>query len=725
MGTAGPVANVPRAFSPLPAGASAVSFARIAKYPEPGWHVPQSPSFALGPQKLTYLASEAKSDVLSLYEYDHATGATKVLLRADDLLGKGGEKLSKEEELRRERQRQRNKGITSYAFAKQGGRLIVPLNGDVYLREPDGTTKALTKTPEPELDPKICRTGAKVTYVRGSELYVTDVASGKETALTRGAKPHVTRGQSDYNAQEEFGESSGAFLSPDCKAVVYLEVDDSEVAEVLVPGFRRGEAKHDPLRYPLAGGKNPKVAVYVTSLAGGAPRKVALPDLEGNYLVSFTWEPSAAAFTFEAVSRDQRTVSFVRVDAKTLAHTTRELGKDARYVDALPMRRFEESASFVTIGRQNGHAHLELRDGNGVMERAITKGDWDVTQIAAIDEKTKEVLFVATKDGPLERHLYAVPLAGGEVRKLTHEAGTHAPIVDHDTGRWFDVHSSRQRAPKVELRGAKGELLHDLSPAKDPEIDALSLRPLEPFTCHTKDGTLLHANLLRPRGFDPKRLYPVVVMVYGGPGAQTVVDRFSPKLLWQHLADRGFFVFQVDNRGSAGRGFEFAAATYGKLGELELQDQLDALEALKTVEGVDPTRVGIYGVSYGGTMTLEAMLRAPGKYKAGIADASVVDWALYDSGYTERYLGPKGPAYEATELSRFAPALTGRLLVMHGLMDENVHFANSAKLVDALVAAQRPFDMVVLPGERHGTKDPGAKEWISRKIADYFAETLK
>jgi len=715
----------PRAFSPLPAGASPVTFGRIAKYPEPGWHLPSQPSFAAGPQKLTYLSSEAKNDVLSLFEYDQATGATKVLLRAEELLGKSGEVVSKEEELRRERQRLRTKGITSYAFAKKGGRLIVPLGGDVYLREPDGTVRPLTKTKEPELDPKICSTGAKVTYVRGSEIYVTDVATGKESALTKGAKAHVVRGQSDYNAQEEFGEPSGYWLSPDCTQVVYLEVDDSDVEEVLIPGFRGGEPKHDPLRYPRAGKKNPKVSVFVASLTGGAPRKVALPDLDGHYLVSFSWEPKSAAFTFQAVSRDQRVLSFVRVDAKTLAHTTREIAKDPRYVEVRPMRRLEESPGFVMVSLVSGRSHLELRDGQGVVEKVLTRGDWDVTQIAAIDEKAREVFFVGTKDGPLERHLYAVSLAGGEPRKLTKEPGTHVPLVDAETGRWVDVHSARNRPPAVQLRGSKGEVLRDLTPPRDPEIDALSIRPLEAFTCHAKDGTLLHANLLKPRNFDPTRLYPVVVMVYGGPGAQTVVERYTPKLLWQHLADRGFFVFQVDNRGSAGRGFEFAAATYGKLGELELADQLDALDALKSVDGVDPTRIGIYGVSYGGTMTLEAMLRAPGKYKAGVADAAVVDWSFYDSGYTERYLGPKGSAYDTTELSRHAGALTGRLLLMHGLMDENVHFANSGKLIDALVAAQKPFDMVVLPGERHGTKDPAAKEWASRKLAEFFVETLK
>ncbi len=715
-----------RAQSPLPAGASRISFARIAKYPEPGWHVPSQFSFRGGPQKLTFLASEKGDDTLALHQFDETTGASKVILRADDLLGKSDVPLSKEEELRRERQRQRSKGITSYSFAKRGGRLVVAQGGDVFVRDPDGRVRTLTKTPEPELDPKICATGQKVVFVRGSELYTVDVESGKETPLTRGAKAHVTRGQSDYNAQEEFGESSGYWISPDCKQVAFLEVDDSEVEEILVPGFRSGEPKHDGQRYPRPGKKNPSVKLFLTKLEGGTPRKIDLPDLPEHYFVQFTWEPGSAAFAFEALPRDQRTLRFVRVETSTGKHVTREIAHDSRYVDAEPMVAFDSRPGLVSLGLHEGHTHLEVRDPTGVLEKTLTHGAWDVVQIAGIDEKNREVYFVGTKDGPLERHLYAVSYAEpGEPRKLTREPGTHVPFVDAETGRYVDVHSARNRPPAVVLRGAAGQVLRDLTPPEDPEIASLGVRPLEAFVTHAKDGTLLHGQMLRPRDFDPKRLYPLVVMVYGGPGVQTVVDKFTPKLLWQHLADRGFFVAQIDNRGSAGRGFEFAAATYGKLGEVELEDQLAGLETLKGMPGVDPTRVGLYGTSYGGTMTLQGMLRAPGKYKAGVADASVVDWSLYDSGYTERYLGPLGPAYQSTELSRHAHALEGRLLVLHGLMDENVHFANSAKLVDALIGAQKPFDFFVFPGERHGTRDPAAKEWSSRKVTDFFAETLR
>ncbi len=721
--------SLPSVATPLPESASRVTFPRIARTPEPGWNVPQKIGFVEGEGRVSYLESESGDEVLSLSSLDLATGAVRVLVRAEDLVGKEPPPLSREEELRRERQRIKTRGITSYSWSKKGGRLLLPLGGDVFLREPDGRIRALTRTKEPELDAKICDTGERAGFVRGRELFVVDLASGKESALTRNAPRGVTRGQSDFNAQEEFGEPSGWWFSPDCKSVAYLEVDERRVEEVPILGFRGGVASEDRQRYPRAGGTNPGVKLFVVSLGAGAgrgaPRAIPLPDLEGSYLGHFTWEPSGEGLAFEASSRDQKTLSFVRADARTGAHVTRPVGKDERYVSMSPLHRLERSGELLALGLHEGHDHLELRDRNGVPRRELTRGPWDVTRIVAADEERQIAYVIATRESPLERHLYAVPLAGGEPERLTREPGVHLPVVDVKSGLWIDVHSARDRPPAVVVRKLTGELLRDVSPPRDPEIDALGLRPAQPVIVTTADGTRLHGALLPPRGQEPGRLYPAVVMVYGGPGVQTVTEQFAPRLLWQHLADRGFFVFQVDGRGSAGRGHAFASETHGRLGEVELRDQLEALETLKAVPGVDGERVGIYGHSYGGFLTLAAMLRAPGKYRAGVAGSPVVDWRSYDSGYTERYLGPVGPSYELAELSRHAGALQGKLLVMHALMDENVHFENTAKLVDALVAAQKPFDMFVFPGERHGYRSPAAKEWASRRVVQFFVDALQ
>ena len=240
-------------------------------------------------------------------------------------------------------------------------------------------------------------------------------------------------------------------------------------------------------------------------------------------------------------------------------------------------------------------------------------------------------------------------------------------------------------------------------------------------------GDTFHGALLKPRDLQPGVKYPVVVNVYGGPGVQTVFDEWTPSLFWQHMADRGIVVFQMDNRGSTGRGPAFEHPIAGQLGKVELQDQLAGVEYLKTLPFVDGSRIGITGGSYGGFMTALAMFEAPGVFKVGVSAAPVTDWQLYDTAYTERYMGtPKGNAagYEASDLTKMVGGLTGKLLLIHALMDENVHFQSSAQLIDALVAASKPFDLLVFPGERHGYRSPPARKYALRKVVTYFADNL-
>jgi dipeptidyl-peptidase-4 len=261
----------------------------------------------------------------------------------------------------------------------------------------------------------------------------------------------------------------------------------------------------------------------------------------------------------------------------------------------------------------------------------------------------------------------------------------------------------------------------------DADLPALGLRTPEIVAVRGADGTTLYGSLLRPRTIEPGKRYPVVVMVYGGPGHQSVQNKWAPRLLWQHLADRGIAVFQLDNRGTPSRGRAFENAIYHHLGEIELADQIAGLDYLASLPFVDPDRVGIYGHSYGGFMAALAMFRAPTRFHVGIAGSPVVDWRLYDTGYTERFMGtPAGnpTGYAGADLATLAPNLRGKLLVLHALMDENVHFQNSARLVDALAAAGKAFDLFVFPGERHGYQSPQARRYAAERVVDYFARNL-
>jgi dipeptidyl-peptidase 4 len=709
--------------APLARESSPITFERIAKYPEPGWNVPRSIQHAPDGATITFLASETGDDTMSLFSFDVATGRTSVLLRASDL-GQTAATRSREEELRRERQRDRNEGITKHVWAKHANVLVVPHAGDVFVRDARGVRR-LTSTPDAEIDPQPCDTGERVAFVRKGELVSMDVATSKETLLTTGAKEGVTHGLSDFNAQEEFGEPSGFSWSPRCDRIAYVEVDERHVDRVPILGFRNDRADLMMQPYPAVGTKNPSVRVGIVDLATRKTTWIRLPDDQERYFGRFIWADDGKALHVQTLSRDQKRLALLRVDPTTGATTEMLAQSSAAWVSFSPMRLLKKEKTFLFTTEKNGHRHLELRSAtDGKLVRELTNGEWDVDSVA-LDEAAGRALVVGTLDGPLERHLYAVPLAGGAPVKLTSERGVHGPRIAESGDTWVDVHSSRERLPRaVVVR--QGKIAGELPIRRDDDLDALRVRTPKLVTVEGPDGTRLQAEVLEPR--EMRGRHPAVVFVYGGPGSQAIVDSWSPRLLWQHLADRGFVVFQIDNRGTGGRGISFVQRVHKRLGQLELEDQLAGAKWLAAQPFVDPERIGIYGHSYGGFMSALAMLEGKGAFKAGVAGAPVIDWRLYDTGYTERYMetpATNAAGYAASDLSKKVDGLRGRLFLIHASMDENVHFANTAILIDALIAKHAAFDLLVLPGERHGTRAPAAKTYVPERVVDFFVRELR
>jgi dipeptidyl-peptidase-4 len=745
-----------------PASASPIGFTRMAKHPEPGWNVPRQAQHAPDGRMVTFLASEAGDESMSLFAFDTTTGKSDVLLRAKDL-GDTGSTRSREEELRRERQRDRNEGITNHLWAKKAKVLVIPHGGDIFVkdlrstggrppmgvvggtpqdfaREPSGAVRRLTKTQEPEIDPTPCDTGERIAFVRKGELFSIDVATGKETALTtpaRGVPEGITHGLSDFVAQEELGESSGFFWSPTCDRLVYLEVDERPVEKIPVLGYR-GDPDLMMQRYPRAGAKNPIVRAGIVEIATKKttwidwkdPPPPAPPN--ERYLGRFVWSGDGKALFLQAMTRDQKRVALVRVDPTTGTITELTVETSPAWVSFSPVRVLQKSGELLFTSTKTGHRHIEVRSQkDGSLLRTLTSGEWDVESIRGVDEEGSRVLVSGTKEGPLERHLYAVPLRGEteganapSITRLTSEHGVHSVRVDEAGTTWLDVHSATDRPPKAVVF-RDGKPVGELPVPLDPDMASLGIRPVEHVTVKAHDGEVLHGALLRPRRIAGR--HPVIVMVYGGPEAQLVFDSWSPRLLWQHLADRGFVVFQLDNRGSGGRGRAFAQKVHKQLGHLELDDQIAGAEWLSTQPFVDPSRIGIYGHSYGGYMAALAMLDGKGVFRAGVAGSPVTDWRLYDTGYTERYMetpATNAAGYEAADLAKKASALTGKLLLTHAMMDENVHYTHTARLVDALIAADKRFELLTLPGERHGLRAPAARAYIPERIAAFFAENL-
>ncbi len=716
----------------LPEGAARVSFDRLVKFPDPGWHVPRAIHFAPGGTMATFLASESQSDRMALFAVDVATGAVRVLVRSEDLPARKGE-MSQEEQLRRERQRSRLEGITEYVWAEDADVMVIPAGGDVVVRLKDGALRRLTETEAPELDPRPCPTGERVAWVRDGDLFVFDLAGNAEKKLTRGGAAGTTRGLSDFVAQEEFDEPSGYFWSPDCKSIAYLEVDERGVETVPVLGYRKaGEAVRMDQRYPRAGRPNPRVALRLIDVASGRDRPVAMPADAGSepYLMRFEWSHDAGALWLQALPRDQKKRVLVRVDAASAA---------ARPVASVEARAWVEPSPFLIApddqsafwlepdaerGLDDRITRVDLRSGQ---RRAVTQPGASAFALHGLDAAGRVLFATTNRDGVLGRRLEAVPVDGGAARFLTPEPGTHAVVVGAKGAAIIDVHSANDRMPVAVLRGADGAVRAQLPVGRDADLETLALRPPRMIRVEHA-GTTLHGAVLAPRDHDPSRRYPLVLMVYGGPGVQMVTDRWSPRPQWQHLADRGFFVAQFDNRGTSGRGPAFAHAVAGRLGVIELEDQEAALRALLAAEpSIDPARVGIYGHSYGGFLSALAMLKRPGLFRAAASGSPVTDWRLYDSGYTERYMGLPGAneaGYAASRLPDLAGELRGSLMLLHGMMDENVHVEHTAKLADALVAAGKPFDLVLFPAERHGYRSPTARAYANRRVVDFFAREL-
>jgi dipeptidyl-peptidase 4 len=710
----------------LAASASPVTYERMAAFPPPGWHVPRMIAFHPGGSHVTFLQSEEGDAEMALFSLSLATGKVERLLTAADLAERAGP-MSIEEELRRERQRKRIEGITEYQWAAKHPLLVLSQAGDIFVRDGDGPVRRLTETAATEIDPRPCPTGERVAFVRDRELWVIDVASGAERALTRDAPESVTRGLSDFNGQEEFGELHGFFWAPDCKALAYLEVDEQDVGEIPVLGYRDRKAQWMMQRFPRAGTANPKVKIgLIAADRPGPTRWISWPETAapGSYYGRFVWDDSA--LYVQSLDRAQQRRSLYRVDPKTAKARELIVETSPAWVELHDMKPLTERGELLWISGSGPHQQLELYDAaSGKRKAALTSGEDDVLAIAGVSDESGRAFVVRATALATEEHLFAVRLDGqGHPERLTPEAGVHQIELAEDGRAFADVHSALDRLPRAVVRSVDGRELGTLPTQPDADLDALGIRAPELFEAKAEDGTPLVGAILAPEKVDPGKRYPLVWMVYGGPGVQTVQNRYHANLTWQHLADRGFYVAQLDNRGTAGRGPAFAAPIKNRLGEVELADQLAGLDEVLRRVNVDPTRVGIYGHSYGGTMAALAMFRAPDRFQVGIAGSPVSSWDLYDTGYTERYMGTpseNAPGYAATSLASMVDGLEGELFIIHATMDENVHFQHTAELIDALVGAKKHFDLLVFPGERHGYRSPAARSYAMQRVVEYLA----
>jgi dipeptidyl-peptidase-4 len=689
-------------------------------------HIAYSPD---GRQVSFLRGSAEDGNRLDLWVQDVAGGAPRQLVDSRALLP-GEEVLSDAEKARRERQRiAAQSGIVDYAWHPDGHRLLFPLGGELYLYDIAATGKdALSQLTHGEgfaTDPKLSPRGGYVSFVRDRNLWVIDLATGQQRALTSDGSATIGNGIAEFVADEEMDRHTGYWWAPDDSAIAFARIDEAKV-----PVQKRYEVYADRTevveqRYPAAGDPNVAIQLGVVAPTGGEPRWLDLhPDLYPEnqpdvYLARVDWR-DAGHVTYQVQSRDQRTLKLFEADLAAAPRDTyrRLLTETSQtWVPLHSHLRFLADGTLLWSSERSGFQHLELRDHDGKLLRVLTSGEWIVDDVLAVDAKGGTVYFTGTKDSPLEKHVYAVPLAGGDVRRISEHAGMHEATFAPDASSWVDRWSAPDVPPQTELRAPDGHRLAVLlendiaNPAHPFAPFAGALRPVEFGTLTAADGkTELHYSLIKPLGFDPAKKYPVMVYVYGGPAAQTVSRTWPTRAdHWfnQYLAQHGYVVFSLDNRGTPRRGRDFGAALFRHQGTVEVADQVRGIDFLRTLPFVDATRIGVHGWSNGGYMTLMLLTRAPQAYACGVAGAPVTDWGLYDTHYTERYMDqPAANADGYRESTVFArlDGLRAPLLLVHGMADDNVLFTNSTKLMAALQARGQPFELMTYPGAKHGLK---------------------
>jgi len=684
---------------------------------------------------IAYLkARDDDKDRYDLWAYD-VPAARHRLLVDSRLLAGADRALSAAEEARRERQRTSAlSGIVEYSFAPDSRHLLIPLNGDLYVYDlaakPEAAVQRLTHTESYETDARFSPRSHYVSFIRDQNLFVINLANGIERAITREGGGLISFGMAEFIAQEEMDRDTGYWWSPDERRIALTRVDESPVAEIERFEIQPGGARVVRQRYPATGAANARVDLYVADLSSGSRLQLDTGAQHDIYLPRVDWFPDSRSIAVQRQSRDQRTLELLRFDAITGRSRPLLTEHSESWV---PLHRdltfLQRVHQFIWASSRDGFQHLFLYDNDGGLVRSLTPGDFMVigapteAAVRAVDERARRVYFMANLPSPLERQLYWASLdAPAKPQRVTAGAGTHAVTMSRDARVFVDTFSSVDVPPSVTLRRANGEPLTELVANR---IDAA--HPYAPFanehvktefgTIAAADGQLMYYKLLKPRVLEAGRRYPVLVDVYGGPGAQRVSNSWG-NLFHQYLAQHGYVVFTLDNRASGFRGTKFETALLGpgggRMAGVQVQDQLKGVEFLRGLPFVDPKRIGIFGWSFGGYLTLMCLMQAPDAFAAGVAGAPVTDWALYDTHYTERYLStpqadPEG--YAAGNVLNYADRLARPLLLMHGMADDNVLFAHSTALMKKLQELQKPFDLMTYPGGKHGLIRQNTTGW--------------
>ncbi|WP_444940745.1 DPP IV N-terminal domain-containing protein [Microbulbifer sp. ZKSA004] len=714
--------------------AESLSIERLFSDPALSGTAPRALEYSPDGQRVTFLKGRVEDyNRYDLWEYNLKDGQSRILVNSDSLHS-GSETLSDEEKARRERQRIYGSGIMEYSWSEDGRSLLFPLAGDIYYYDlKDRSSRRLTETETFETDVKVSPEGHFVSFIRDQNIYIVDLKTGREKQLTSDGKDHIKNGMAEFVAQEEMDRMTGYWWSPDDQHIAFLQVDESPVDQVTRSEIYADRIEMIQQRYPAAGRANAKIRLGLIDIDSGDIRWINLGDNQDIYIPRVKWARDHL-LTFQWQSRDQQKLELRAYNLNTGKTRTLLTESSDTWVNLSHDLHFLENRdAFIWSSERDGFKHLYKYDFGGRLQAQLTKGDWVVDELEAVDEQANRLYFTARKDTPIERHLYTVSLQGeSDIKRISQRSGMHSIEFSEDASGYIDKFSSVTTPPQVSLHSSSGTRItwleqnavnrdHPIYPYKDQWITP------EFGSIEAPHGQELFYRLYKPANFDAKKSYPVMVFVYGGPHAQVVTNSWD-KLFNQYMAQQGYIVFSLDNRGSANRGTTFENPIFKNMGSPEVEDQITGVEFLRTLPYVDKNKVGIFGHSYGGYMTLMSMFKAGDYFKAGVSGAPVTDWTLYDTHYTERYMGNPTKdmdAYEASSVFPYTKGLQGDLLIYHGMADDNVLFTNTTKLIKQLQDNGQQFELMTYPGKKHSLRGKQTRIHQYSMIKRFFDRHLK
>jgi dipeptidyl-peptidase-4 len=625
--------------------------------------------------------------------------------------------------------------ISAYQWAKTGSLMMFEFRDEIFtFSRRDGEVLRRTQNDTPEDNPTFSPDGKKIAFTRKKDLWVLDLDSKTETRLTTTGSDSLFNGVLDWVYEEELfsrGNDRAFEWSPDSKRIAFLEFDESPVPRFPIVDFIPVHNTTETQFYPVPGDSNPIVRVGVVDLSTGGATWMSVDTRDDSYVARIHWLRDSAHLAIEKLNRNQDRLTLFLADARS--GEAREILTETSdaWVDVTDSQHYYDTKDrFVWGSDRDGFLHLYLYGNDGTLTRQLTQGRWTVSELNAVDEKRGVVYFTGLEKSILERHLYRTSEEVGEIERITEREGTHAVTFSPDCKYYFDRFSSVTTPRVITLHAASGKELFTIDKPETSELETYALPAPEFFTVTSENGLTFHCSTIKPRDFDPSRKYPVLVYTYGYPNAQVVQNQWGRSTYLWHaaMAQGGFIVFSLDNRGSYGRGKEWASTDLKTIGLKGLEDQVAGVAYLKSLPYVDASRIGIWGWSGGGTMTALAMLKAPGVFTAGAAVAPVTDWRFYDSIFTERYMkGPKDneAGYRDASPVNFADSLEGAFLLVHGTADDNVHMQNSLYLARELIKAGKDFDLMIYPGGAHGIGGNKERAHLFNKLTRFFEEHLK